>query len=67
MSGIECENTNSAFIVAGNRSYFGIETDVHITADGKFVVIHDDNTAQVSDIDIAVAELCSIIEPGLDL
>ena len=33
-SGLELENTNSAFVAAGNRSYFGIETDVHRTADG---------------------------------
>lgn len=31
--GIECENTAAAFVAAGNRSYFGIETDVHRTAD----------------------------------
>lgn len=48
LSGIECENTNAAFVAAGNRSYFGIETDVHITADGKFAIIHDDTTARVS-------------------
>lgn len=48
LSGIELENTNSAFVAAGNRSYFGIETDVHITADGQFVIIHDDNTKRVA-------------------
>ncbi len=32
LSGIEMENTCSAFVAAGNRSYFGIETDVHVTA-----------------------------------
>ncbi len=47
LSGIELENTNAAFIAAGNRSYFGIETDVHKTADGRFVVIHDDDTNRV--------------------
>lgn len=47
LSGIELENTASAFVAAGNRSYFGIETDVHRTADGQFVVIHDDNTRRV--------------------
>ena len=47
LSGIECENTCAAFVAAGNRSYLGIETDVHITADGNFAVIHDDNTARV--------------------
>lgn len=54
LSGIECENTCAAFAAAGNRSYFGIETDVHVTADGKFAVIHDDNTARVSGTDLDV-------------
>ena len=54
LSGIEPENTNAAFIAAGNRSYFGIETDVHRTADGKFVVIHDDTTGRVCEEDLSV-------------
>ena len=48
LSGIERENTCPAFIAAGNRSYFGIETDVRITKDGKFVIIHDDTTKRIS-------------------
>lgn len=48
LSGIERENTCPAFVAAGNRSYFGIETDVHVTADGKFVIIHDETTERVS-------------------
>ncbi len=48
LSGIEPENTLASFIAAGNRSYYGIETDVHRTADGKFVVVHDDDTLRVS-------------------
>ena len=44
VSGIERENTAAAFVAAGNRSYYGIETDVHVTKDGKFVIIHDDDT-----------------------
>ena len=48
LSGLEKENTCAAFVAAGNReSYYGIETDVHRTADGQFVVFHDDNTARV--------------------
>jgi len=47
VSGLELENTCAAFVAAGNRSYFGIETDVHKTADGKFIIIHDDNTGRV--------------------
>ncbi len=55
LSGIEKENTNVAFIAAGNRSYFGIETDVHRTLDGKFVCFHDDTTGRVA-IDNMVIE-----------
>lgn len=44
---LERENTVAAFIAAGNRSYFGIETDIHRTADGQYVVIHDGNTQRV--------------------
>lgn len=55
LSGLEKENTNAAFVAAGNRAkYFGIETDVHITADKKVIVIHDDNTSRVSTDDINV-------------
>ena len=45
---METENTYPAFVAAGNRSYFGIETDVHKTADGKFVIIHDNTTSRVT-------------------
>ena len=55
VSGIELENTCSAFVAAGNRSYFGIETDVHVTSDGKYICFHDDNTARVG-IDSMVIE-----------
>ena len=48
VSGLECENTAAAFVAAGNRSYFGIETDVHRTADGQFVIFHDDDTGRIS-------------------
>ena len=42
LSGLEAENTDSAFIAAGERSYYGIEADVRRTADGKFVICHDE-------------------------
>lgn len=48
LSGFEQENTCAAFVAAGCRSYFGIETDIHRTADGQFIVIHDDNTRRVA-------------------
>ncbi len=49
LSGLERENTCPAFVAAANRSYFGIETDVHITSDGQFVLIHDETTKKVTD------------------
>ena len=48
LSGIERENTNPAFVAAGNRSYWGIETDVHKTSDGQFIIIHDETTERVT-------------------
>ena len=54
LSGIEPENTNAAFVAAGNRSYFGIETDIHRTADGRFIINHDGNLMRVGGEDIAV-------------
>ncbi len=56
LSGIEPENTALAFTAAANRSYFGIETDIHRTADGKFIITHDDNTRRVTGVDCMVEE-----------
>lgn len=56
VSGIEPENSVPAFIAAGNRSYFGIETDVHRTLDGRFVVFHDDNAKRVTGADCIIEE-----------
>lgn len=57
VSGIERENTAAAFIAAGNRSYFGIETDVHRTADGRFVVVHDSDLKRVAGEDVNVEKV----------
>ena len=54
LSGIELENTCAAFVAAGNRDYWGIETDVHQTADGKYIIFHDDNTGRVITTDMVV-------------
>lgn len=56
LSGIERENTCAAFVLAGSRSYYGIETDVHVTADGKFIICHDDNLVRVSGTDMIIEE-----------
>ena len=55
VSGLEQENTHAAFVAAGNRSYFGVETDIHKTVDGNYVLIHDDTTGRVA-IDNMVVE-----------
>ena len=56
LSGIETENTCAAFIAAGNRDYFGIETDTRLTADGKFILMHDETTTRVSGVELTIAE-----------
>ena len=56
LSFIERENTMPAFIAAGNRPYYGIETDIHITVDGKFICCHDHNTGRVAGGDAMVIE-----------
>ena len=54
--GLETENTVAAYVASANRSYYGIETDVHITKDKKVIAIHDDNAKRVSGVDILVEE-----------
>lgn len=73
LSGLERENTCPAFVAAGNRSYYGIETDVHKTSDGQYIIIHDENTDRVSlgKININVEKnpysaVSDIILPDLD-
>ena len=71
LSGIERENTNAAFVAAGNRSYYGIETDIHRTADGRFAVCHDGDLKRVAGEETEVetstlAELQSIVLFDMD-
>ena len=61
VSGLERENTNAAFVAAGNRSYYGIETDVHRTKDGHYVIFHDDNMLRLTGIDCNLEE-CTLEE-----
>lgn len=56
LSGIEKENTTSAFVAAGNRSYFAIETDIHKTIDGHFVTNHDSDFTRVAGVDLVIEE-----------
>ena len=56
LSGIEKENTCAAFVAAGNRSYYGVETDIHRTSDGRLIVFHDDNLQRIAGVDLTVEE-----------
>lgn len=56
LSGIEAENTNAAFVAAGNRSYYGIETDIRKTVDGIYVVNHDGNLKRIAGYDVVIEE-----------
>ena len=54
VSGLELENTCPAFVAAGVKSYYGIETDVHVTKDGEFIVVHDDDLKRIAGLDLSV-------------
>ena len=43
------ENTLAAFRAAGDAGYFACECDIYPTADGKWVVIHDDTVDRTTD------------------
>ncbi len=54
LSGLERENTAAAFVAAGNRSYFGVETDIYRTSDGRFVCNHDGSAIRVGGMNVAM-------------
>ena len=73
LSGLEKENTCPAFVAAGNRSHYGVETDVHVTKDGQFVIIHDETTDRVSNKEFCInveendyAALKDVVLPDVD-
>lgn len=56
LSGFYTENSAAAFKAAAGRNYFGIETDVRLTADGEFVTLHDGTTRRVGDRNLTVSD-----------
>lgn len=50
------ENTMAAFRLAVKAGCAGIETDVHLTADGRLALIHDENTRRTTGTGGKVAE-----------
>jgi glycerophosphoryl diester phosphodiesterase len=61
VSGLEVENTQLAFVAAGNRSYWGVETDVRTTADGHFIILHDQTTERVAGVAL-IPEECTLAQ-----
>ena len=55
-SALERENTCAAFVAAGNRSYYGIETDLYVTADGKYAIGHDPSLLRCGGVDIKMQD-----------
>ncbi len=52
VSGLETENTAAAFIAAGNRTYFGVETDIYRTANGQYICNHDGRSGRICEVDL---------------
>ena len=50
------ENTLSSFRAGIEMGADGIETDVHVTADGEIIVFHDDSLKRLLDVDKRVEE-----------
>jgi len=57
LAGLEMKNTIAGFVAAGNRSYYGIETDIRVTKDQQFVVFHDANAIKNSGIDLEIEDV----------
>ena len=56
LSGLALENTIPAFEEAGKRSFYGVEADVQVTKDGKFIIVHDDDLSRIVGIDNKISE-----------
>lgn len=56
LSGLETENTAAAFIAAGNRGYWGAETDIYRTCDGHFICCHDGTTGRLCGEDLSIEQ-----------
>ncbi len=65
LSGLEIENTDAAFIAAGERSYYGIEADVRRTSDGKFVICHDADLIRLAWKNVSIED--STLDELLDI
>ena len=53
----ELENTVESFIAAGNKKYYGIESDVTMISDGNVIIYHDDDLKRLAGISKQTREL----------
>ena len=51
------ENTRAAFINGAEAGAWGLECDIRATADGTFVVSHDDNYKRLGGTDVKIADM----------
>jgi len=51
------ENTRAAFINGANAGAWGLECDIRVTADGTFVVSHDDNYKRLGGPETKIADM----------
>lgn len=51
------ENSMKAFENSAKLSYYGLETDVHFTLDNVAVIMHDDETGRVGDLNLEVEKV----------
>lgn len=56
MRSVAPENTTAAFKKAGENKYWGAECDIYRTADGVWIVSHDENTYRMMDKTASVEE-----------
>ena len=56
LSGMELENSLPAFVLAGQNDYYGIEADVRVTKDGKYIITHDDDMKRIAGLDIRIED-----------
>ena len=61
------ENTIASFKMGWEQNSDIVECDVHLTADGRIVTIHDDSTLRTSGIDLKVSETDSEVLRQLDV
>lgn len=51
---VETENTLKAFIRSAQKSYHGLECDIHLSKDRKLVISHDSNLMRVGKVNLEI-------------